>query len=127
MIATTPQIEIIVKRLIDFVMKNRKRKAFFNMNRSAIEEVLRQDIMQRSCVWIVDEVDNIIGMAHGVADYNTFQFYVSNILTVDKRGLKILVEMFNTLFPEFTLAGHRYDKKKEYNTPRFKRFFVSNN
>lgn len=127
MIATTPQVEIMVRRLTDFVMKNRKRKAFFDMNRVAIEEVLRQDIMQRSCVWVVDEVDNIIGMAHGVADYTIFQFYVSNVLTIDKRGLKILVDMFQKLFPEFTLAGHRYDKKKEYNTPRFKRFFIKNN
>jgi len=122
-IQTTPEIEGLVTKLVDFVITNRTDKIFKNWSREEIERALRAGILNESLCYATNESGEVNGIVHWILDPNKKLMYVVNVLTTDRSVLPVFMDRFDNWFPGYKLAGMRYGVRKEYNTPRFQAFF----
>lgn len=122
MLQTTPELDDMLERAYVFICNNRckEKKCFWGWSESDIKNTLLAAIINKAFLMCGDEQGNIIGLVHGVNDDTRKLFHVGNILTTSPLAMKVFVRTFDSLWPGYSLAGRRYGKIKNYNTPRFK-------
>lgn len=121
MMTTTPEIEQLVDKCTAFVIKHRKEKAFIDWTEEQIRNTLRDCCLSRSMLYCSNEVGDIIGVVHGIANHGKRVFHTTNILTTEPKALPLFIGAFIYMFPGYTLHGMRYDKLKVYDTMRFRK------
>ena len=118
--------------LVDFILENRRkytfgRLTFFNeyipFSRKEVENLLLKAFKDRTCIWLSIEGE-IIGVAVGEVNHNTKTFICRDILCTYSDALPKLLEMFNFLFPQYTLKARRNGCEITYNTKRLLKFFI---
>jgi hypothetical protein len=118
---STIAIEQLVARLVEYVVKNRRGRAFLNWTVEDMDREFRDGILHKMLVYATDQRDDICGIVHGYADESKKQFHVANILSSKKFVLPKFIQMFDMLYPGYTLVAKRHDKIKTYNLPQFRR------
>lgn len=108
-----------VKDLVDFVIKNRRGKAFEGREIEDIIHEIRQALHQSCISWCVDKENKIVGLALGTIIPEQNVFYVTNILTTRPKVMAILLDKFQQLYPGYRLEARRHGKIKRYNTDKF--------
>ena len=59
----------------------------------------------RSMVVIIDEQEQIVGVATGIVSLNKDKFFVYNVLTTRPKIAKQMMQRFKTNFPGHTMEG----------------------
>lgn len=105
-----------VANLVDYVMLNRRGKAFVDWMPSHIADEFVAAAERRLLIYV--ESNGVIdGVAHGIR-YSNGDVFVTNILTTKKGALQQILRRFKQLYPKAKLEARRHGKLKHYNTPR---------
>lgn len=104
--------------LVDYVMKNRKGKAFVGWSADEIAGSLVVSAEEVALVYSVDEGGRVNGIAHGVKFSDEKVMFVANMLATAPGILKRFVEWFHKLYPEYKLEATRRGRRVCYDTPR---------
>lgn len=124
MISTTPEIELLIDKLVEFIKAENKGKhtLYPNYNDEELASLLRTAILDKSLLYCTDEVGKVVAVVNGRVT-NTIDkiFWVDHILITRLNVLPILVARFEQLFPGYKIWATRYGKEKSYDTPRFVR------
>lgn len=121
---TCPELEAYLDKLVAFCLLHRGKMKALEGTEIEIRDRLRVDALRMSVLSYTDADENILGMVHGIPDYKKKLFHVSSIITTHSDCLPAFVQMFDHMYPNFTLAGIRYGKLVNYNTERFKKKFI---
>lgn len=126
MMNTSPDLEKYIDSLVAFVLSYRDNecKAYKNWTEKQLRDEFRYAALNLAMCSVSDLEGNIVGVCNGVADEKKKLFHVNNILA--RPGyMNAFLNMFDTLFPNYKLAGTRYGKEKLYDLTRFKKKFGS--
>lgn len=103
--------------LVEFVLANRRRKAFVGWGPVDIAEALVQAGQERTLLYATDG-NEITGVVHGNIYRQSKTIYVCNVLTTRKGVLQSFIKRFAVLWPGYKLEARRHDRIKHYDTPR---------
>lgn len=106
-----------LRELVDFVIANRRGKAFENWTPIQIAEAFIQGIEDRTLLFAMEN-DTLVGVVH--CERFGCVMYVHNILATKSGVLRQFVQRFKELYPQCRLEAHRHGRRKIYNTERFK-------
>lgn len=122
MLSTTPAIEDMLDKAWKFVEANKNgQKCFNDWTEEEIKNTFRSAIFNKAFMMCSSPDGKVIGIVHGINDHKRKLFHVSNILTTHNVAIRIFLHHFDSLWPGYSLAGNRYGKLVNYNTPKLKR------
>lgn len=111
-----------VDGITDFILKHRgESKAFHNWALNEIKlHILHCYIHKTLGVVFCEKTGAIVGVATGERNIDVKTFYVTNVLTVRDAGktLRLLLYVFKSQYPSYSLTARRHDKLKKYDTAR---------
>lgn len=121
MLNTTPEIEMLVRKLADFCIKNTRKGVFEKWSREQMIETFRLSMFNCELLYLIDSEDEVLGIVHGKKNERFKVFYVENILAIDKKAMALFLYQFSWMYPEYTIEALRHGKHKIYsNVERFK-------
>jgi len=120
------------KDILDFVLKNRRGKAFAGFSTFDIMSTIQDSDSVNGLGMVVNDNNQLIALAIGFPYENSHGkfLHIHSILTARENsqgGLKALLKLFLQRFPGFTISARRKGKFSVYsNTPKLlKRLWVT--
>lgn len=98
-----------IKDIYDFVLKNRRGRAFLSYSEKQIRYVLAKAFEDGSIIVDTDETGkHIFGIGLGVPSSDYKLMHVSQILTIrPKYGMRRIMDHFVKLFPDWEIQAER--------------------
>lgn len=112
--ALTPVIRVSVEKITEFILKNRKKRAWMGMEKPDIIVSIICAIGRNGIIVVTNEKDEIEGVATGKIDYLYKVIMVDNILVTTKRALKEIITTVRELWKDFDFQGERNDGLRRY-------------
>src|SRR6266516_3688079 len=103
-----------VKDLVNFVLKNRKGKAFQEWTADEIALAFSKAFMKNEAAWSINkqgEIDGVI-IAHAFPEAKIL--YIENILTTSRGVIKSFLQLYYKLYPGFSIEARRRGKYTSY-------------
>lgn len=107
-----------IEDLTNYILVNRKGKAFLNWTRQQIVEIINQCLEDNSLGYAVDSDNKIVGVICAIKHGQEKVLYITAVLCTAPKLLSKFVELYNILYPGWKLEALRRDKKVTYNTDR---------
>lgn len=100
-----------LKEIVDWIIANRKGKAFKDYSKEKIESEIYESIF--FCIFLIaiDEDNNITGVVCGDRDINKKQIFIHDILTTKKGTIELFIKECYSRFPNYTLYGNKKTNK----------------
>ena len=111
--------------LVQFVLANRKGKAFIGFTEEQIASEILQAAEENTMHYVIDNDKNVCGIVIASKVEEMRMMFIKNILTTKPFALKHFVKRFKERFPDYRLRAFRWhgaDKTKcdlvDYNTDK---------
>lgn len=102
--------------LVEFVIANRKGKAFIDYSEPEIANLILQSSEEGGLFYLTNNDNKVCGIVLATIDSNLHTFFVNDILTTDKDAFKRFIVAFKDKFSNFNIRGER--RRGKEGTPR---------
>jgi len=109
---------ISVGNIVDYVVANRRKKAFEGWLPSEIAQHVIECAEDRSMVYAVGSDGEVVGVVTCQRFDKDKVLFVTNILTSARNLLPEFIKVFKALYPGYSLEADRRGKRVVYNTPK---------
>lgn len=94
--------------LVQFVLANRKGKAFIGFTEEQIASEILQAAEENTMHYVIDNDKNICGIVIASKVEEMKMMFIKNIITTKPFAIKYFVQRFKELFPEYRLRAQRW-------------------
>lgn len=108
--------QITVKEAVDWILKNRKNKAFRYYSPDTIAMEIIHAIKQNVFTYSFDSHGKLNGIVCGEVRPNN-EICIMDILTTEKGVVKKFMKIFNELHPNSRIIGHVRDRVRVFYDP----------
>ena len=116
---------VTLGQLVQYVLKNRRGKAFFNYTEEHVAYEIYEAAKEGTMLYAVDERGEICGIVVASKVEEMQMMFIKDILTTKAWAIKRFVEIFKKGWPDYRLRAQRWrgtDKNKpelvDYKTER---------
>lgn len=101
-------MNVTLQQLVDFVLKNRRGKAFLNYSELNIASSILTASLENTLLYSVDSDGNIDGIVVATKSPEIKVMFINNILTTRHSVLQLFVRTFRKLYPQYSLRAERW-------------------
>lgn len=101
-------MNVTLGQLVEFVLKNRRGKAFFNYTEPHIAYDIYHASQEGTMLYAVNDDGKLCGIVVASKVEEMRMMYVKDILTTEPWAIKRFVKMFKEGWPEYRLRAQRW-------------------
>lgn len=116
---------ITVGDIVDYVLANRRGKAFVDWSREHITDSVINGMKNNTIFYALNTSNEVVGVVVGIKYASIKVVHVSAILTTQKGVLRKFVSMLNKFYPGWLISACRHDRNVEYSGDKLGRKLLS--
>lgn len=110
-------MRITVEQLADWVMENRRGRAFTSYTKEQICEEITEGIWAGTFVYHLED-EKILGLACGKKYQEEKVIWIHDVLTLRKDIIQKFLERFLLVYPDWTIKGQRNKRTRVISQPK---------